>query len=146
MNEVEYIWAAGFLDGEGCFALTHSSGRGTHETTRNAVVHVAQMRKAPLDRLAAIFGGTVRIMRVNNKDQTIYQWAVTGAKVIPIIEAVLPYLCGKQDEARWVLEYAKTIGNRGAKPGQFGCHGVNGFLIARRKNIIRKHISARGNV
>ena len=145
MNEVElHIWAAGFLDGEGCFAL--GGKKGVHPTTRNAVVHVAQIRKAPLDRLAEMYGGTVRIMRTNDKDQTIWQWAVTGKKVIPVIEAVLPYLCGKQDEARAVLEYAKTIGERGAKPGEFGTSGVGGFVIARRRRIIQQHVSARKEV
>ena len=140
MNEVEYAWAAGFLDGEGCFAL--GSKKGVHPTTRNAVVHVCQIRKAPLDKLAELFGGTVRIMRVNSKDQTIWQWAVTGKGVIPIIEAILPYLVGKQDEAQAVLDYAQTIGERGhskfdtAKP----------LARARRQRIISRHTSARKEV
>jgi hypothetical protein len=143
MNEIEYIWAAGFLDGEGCFALTRSSNKRCDETTRNAVVNAVQIRKAPLDRLARAFGGEVRIMRVNNKDQTIWQWTVTGKKVIPIIEAVLPYLCGKQDEARAVLEYARTVGERGSKPGTFGVSSLDGFKIAQRRRIIARHVSAR---
>ena len=142
MNEVEtHIWAAGFLDGEGCFALT-KKGQGCHETTRTAVVHIAQIRKAPLDRMAEAFGGDVRIMRVNNKDQTIWQWAVTGRRVIPLIEAVLPYLAGKQDEAQAVLEYAQTIGDRGRSKFDSG----KPLYRLRRQQIIARHISARREV
>jgi hypothetical protein len=139
MNDIEYIWAAGFLDGEGCFALTKTSGKYAHVTTRNAVIHVAQIRKAPLERLARMFGGNVRVMRTNNKGQVIYQWAITGPCVIPAIEAVLPYLCGKQEEAQAVLDYARTIGRHGRSKTEYQTVMFRGH----RSSIIRRHEHAR---
>jgi hypothetical protein len=78
-------------------------------------------------------------MRVNNKDQTIWQWSVTGKKVIPVIEAVLPYLCGKQDEAQAVLEYAKTVGERGRSKFE----SSKPLYRLRRQHIIERHHQAR---
>ena len=140
MNEVEYAWAAGFLDGEGCFFLTRK-GQGCDETTRTAGVHASQMRKTPLEKLSFIFGGEVRIMRINDKGNAIYQWTRTGTTAIPVIEALLPYLIGKRDEAEAVLDYCKTIGRRGRS--KFESRTL--FYRARRQSIIHRHELARSN-
>jgi hypothetical protein len=136
-RELQIAWAAGFLDGEGCFNLSKNSGRGCHETTKNAVIHASQIRKAPLERLAELFGGNVNVMRVNDKGQVIYQWCLTGSQLVPIIEELLPYLVGKQEEAQAVLDYCKTIGARRGKP-------VSRWTVVQRRAIIARHTSARG--
>jgi hypothetical protein len=140
MNEVEKtIWAAGFLDGEGCFALVRQSNKRSHDSTRSPVVHAAQIRKAPLERLVAVFGGTVRVMRVTDAGKVVYQWSLTGPKVIPVIEAVLPYLCGKQEEAQAVLDYARTVGRKGRSKFE----SQRPLYRSHRMAIIRRHERAR---
>src|SRR4051794_32131990 len=101
---LQIAWAAGFLDGEGCFSLSKSSGKGCHETTRNAALSACQIRKAPLEKLAGLFGGNVNVARTHDKGQAIYQWCITGSQLVPVIEDLLPHLVGKRDEAQAVLD------------------------------------------
>lgn len=53
-------WAAGFMEGEGCF--THTGGRTAYGSER---VQASQVNREPLERLLALFGGRV-IERQNN--------------------------------------------------------------------------------
>jgi hypothetical protein len=86
---LQVAWAAGFLDGEGCFALSKANGKGCHETTKNAVLAVSQTRTAPLDRLAELFGGTVRPARMTAAGNLNYQWAITGSQLVPVLEELI---------------------------------------------------------
>lgn len=64
INREELAWAAGFLDGEGCFSYTESG--------RHACVSITQTERQPLERfLAAV--GTGRIYRPYEKP-TGGQW------------------------------------------------------------------------
>jgi hypothetical protein len=134
---LQIAWAAGFLDGEGCFALSKNSGKGCHETTKSPVLHASQTRTVPLDRLVELFGGTVRPFRVTSAGSLSYQWCLTGSQLVPILEELIPHLVLKQGEARAVLAYAKTIGPRGYGP-------MNHWTQIRRRAIIARHTSARG--
>ena len=133
---LQIAWAAGFLDGEGCFSLSKANGKGCHETTKNAVLHASQVRTAPLERLAGLFGGTVRPFRVTSAGNLAYQWCLTGSQLVPILEELIPHLVVKQGEAKAVLAYCKTIGPRGYGP-------MNRWTQAHRRAIIARHVSAR---
>lgn len=52
----DHYWAAGFLEGEGCF--TPCKGRPR--------INAAQVQREPLDRLQRLFGGTIRLVRRDN--------------------------------------------------------------------------------
>jgi hypothetical protein len=136
-RELQIAWAAGFLDGEGCFNLSKSSGKGCHETTKNAVLYAGQTRTAPLDRLAELFGGNVRPAKVTAAGSLNYQWVITGSQLVPVLEELIPHLVLKQGEARAVLAYAKTIGPRGKGRS-------TQWTIVHRRAIIARHTSIRG--
>lgn len=70
----EVYWAAGFLEGEGCFSAT-----------RNAVMITAtQVQREPIDRLLQYFGGKVgryhSATRQANGHAAIHTWTLYGAK------------------------------------------------------------------
>lgn len=69
-------WAAGFLEGEGCFRVgyTHS-----HQS-RSETVTVTQVNIVPLLKLQEIFGGTVYDRGSQPKRRHQYGWYVTGAR------------------------------------------------------------------
>lgn len=132
----DLAWAAGFLDGEGCIQLAKPSNK-VHASTRSVLVHCTQLKREPLDKLAAMFGGNVRPMRLNKQGYQIWQWNVTRAElVINCLEGVLPYLTSKRAEAEVVLAYAKTVKRRGKVP-------LSPMLIVRRNYLIRQHEQAR---
>jgi len=65
-------WAAGFLEGEGSFSQRYNR------------VTASQVNREPLDLLAALFGGTVRLRKDRTErnwiQQPIHQWDVCGVR------------------------------------------------------------------
>lgn len=69
IDKFDIAWAAGFLEGEGAFGC-----RG-HSVT----VQVSQVQKEPLERLQAMFGGTLtRYTRINPRHSPWYFLQYTG--------------------------------------------------------------------
>lgn len=85
-------WAAGFLEGEGSFLYNHnrktlSNGRkkdtGTQEVSATQV-HTSE----PLNKLQALFGGTVR-----GED-----WRVTGPRARGVMMTLYPLVSSRRKE------------------------------------------------
>ena len=134
MNEIEtrYAWAAGFLDGEGCFSLTKTPRSFT------VVLIVCQCRPEPLDELSALFGGAVYLnSRTTAAGTPIYQWRCPGGAqgIVETIEKVLPYLILKRREAELILQYCKTVTSGGKH--------LTPLTHARRRHIHRRLLVAR---
>lgn len=75
IRTVDLYWAAGFLEGEGCFYS--DSQRNSHSR-----VTASQVQREPLDRLVLLFGGHVRGPHKNSTGRTnqpIHDWTVSGA-------------------------------------------------------------------
>jgi hypothetical protein len=110
--DTDYAWAAGFMDGEGCFTLIRRTGKA-HEATRCPYVGATQIRRQPLDRLCAMFGGAVHVQKVTKGGNTVYQWQVhTAALIREMVPLLLPYLTIKKREAEIVLAYAQEMDTR----------------------------------
>lgn len=75
----DLAWAAGFLEGEGCFSK--NVGRSV-SAVGNARVHAGQVQREPLERLLEIFGGSLSKPRWDGKlnHQPVYVWSVTGMR------------------------------------------------------------------
>jgi hypothetical protein len=117
-TQLDYAWAAGFLDGEGCFGIyQYRNKRSTiHHASREARISCAQVKTEPLEKLSWLFGGTVRFCRQTDYGSTLHQWHLSsGASVRNCIELVLPFLVNKKEEAEIVLEFAKLIRRRGRR-------------------------------
>lgn len=74
----DIAYAAGFIEGEGCFSA------GTSVTPR---VTVNQLNREPLDFLRNIFGGAVR----GPDSKNLYTWAVYGDKALITMGVIRPY-------------------------------------------------------
>jgi hypothetical protein len=66
-------WAAGFLEGEGCFQL---NGMGRYTQRVSAV----QVQKQPIEKLQRLFGGTVKEMGARNNAKAHWRWSVYGGR------------------------------------------------------------------
>jgi len=65
---VDLYWAAGFLEGEGCFLGDHSA------------VRASQVNKEPLDKLRSFLGGSVNKRKRKLPQQDVYEWNVSGVR------------------------------------------------------------------
>lgn len=113
LTDIELAWAAGFLDGEGCFGLHKTTGKNLHPTTRSPWLSVSQKRKGPLEKLAQMFGGNIHAQVIQGGKFHAWQWCRTGACLTEIIPVLMPHLVLKHREAAIVLSYAETVKRRG---------------------------------
>ena len=109
--ETDYAWAAGFLDGEGCFqAVKRRSGPGH---TYNPSLSASQACRQPLERLQEIFGGAIceSKTRLRPGESRIWLWQVFSAEALrEILPKLIPYMTVKQKEATLLLALCNLIG------------------------------------
>ena len=76
-------WAAGFIEGEGCFTTSPGSQR----------VVVGQTQREPLERLAELFGGSVVPMKQKGLGKKpMFKWAVYGSRARGVSWTLYPLL------------------------------------------------------
>lgn len=104
-------WVAGFLEGEGSFALNKRRGKSS-----TPLVKATQTDMECLLRLQALFGGSVcsddRTKPGRDKDgytrKPQYEWRIGGTRAIVLMQRLLPYMSTRrQEQIERVLEYVK---------------------------------------
>ena len=65
-------WAAGFMEGEGCF----HKGSGV---AGNIIVSAVQVNKEPIQRIADLFGGTLK-QYTYRKTRLLWKWSAHGGR------------------------------------------------------------------
>jgi hypothetical protein len=124
-QQLRLAWAAGFLDGEGHFGLTRWVSRTSGRPSHQVVIDAAQVKRAPLDRLAELFGGRVRLGK--NWCGPIYCWRLNGQHAYRAGVALLPYVVGKRRHVELLVEFGKGLGPKGQR--------IPDELFARREAI-----------
>ena len=95
MRPTDLAYAAGFLDGEGCFRFSNGT----------AHVRIENTYPKTLEWFAELFGGNVRARkRTSTKWRQAYIWEVFGSNACRLIALVYPYLQEKQEQAIILLE------------------------------------------
>jgi hypothetical protein len=95
-RRLELAWAAGFIDGEGCFGLVRTKARVRGPRwykVRASATQRGQPGIIPqvLHRLQSAVGGVGRIERHSGVDA--FKWVVEGdARVQTVLESLIPYL------------------------------------------------------
>ena len=106
-------WAAGFLDGEGCFSIKR---RSPSARCRSSVVHhiqvdASQVDIRPLLALRAEYGGFIynHLHGQNNNAAPAYRWKVTGPHAANLIRRVRPFLRVKDAHADALLALQQRL-------------------------------------
>jgi hypothetical protein len=87
------VYAAGYLDAEGCFRFN-----------RSATVSVTNTYPYTLMFLQGLFGGTIRTKTTGPSQRTAYEWYATGENARNCLQLVLPYLREKKPQADILAE------------------------------------------
>jgi hypothetical protein len=120
-------WAAGFLDGEGCIHIRSAIDRryadgtrgttGATYTTWALFVQISQSGEdvpASLMRLQNCYGGCIHGgRRPAGARKPVWIWVVSAAKAERFLNAVVPYLTEKREQAEIALEYRQNAIGRG---------------------------------
>lgn len=107
-NQTELLiaWAAGFIDGEGCVSVTESTKSGNRNRQFQAVINASQAKRAPLDRLKEILGGSVGSLR--DVYGGCWQWRVYGDNVLRVARLLLPHVAYKKRQLELAIEFQLT--------------------------------------
>lgn len=104
----DIAWAAGFLEGEGSFMTSRTC----------PYVECAQVQREPLERLHALFGGTISFHQRKDKPaawQDFYRWTLYGNASAGVMMTLFILMSPKrQEQIRNVIEAWKARGTRGA--------------------------------
>ena len=105
------IYAAGLLDGEGCFGIVKA-----HSREHSARVTVAMTTEPVLRWLQNTYGGAVSRRPVKEGWKPVWAWVVQGPRSVEVARRVRPFLKVKQMPA-WLLEEfsAATKGKQGIR-------------------------------
>lgn len=95
-------WAAGFVDGEGCFHL---------QNKRYPILTVTQTELTSLERLQSLFGGRVRsVNRKKNSTKDLWVWTIHGYELVQAAASMMwPWLTVKRAQSRHVLLTARAL-------------------------------------
>ena len=113
MIELDYAWAAGFLDGDGSFSL-----RAYNRYKRNMiqpVVQSSQLCPEPLERLYKIAdGGSINDNTVSPLGKQVWRIQIYGRdRLITFLNGIYPYLIVKQKQCGLLLQVLAKQKTRG---------------------------------
>jgi hypothetical protein len=118
-------YAAGFIDGEGCLAITGSRKSNGKAVYYVALMVVVQTDLIPLCELQAAFGGFIhtgrRTVSPSGKPKRIaYQWHLSGKRLRVCLQAIRPYLRVKAAQADRLLEFFEVLDETKVRYGRGG--------------------------
>lgn len=97
------IWAAGFIDGEGCITIKKGGLTVAHRQRYTLSLSVSQVKLAPLLILRELFGGSI------TESVQINQWGVASRQAASALKQLEPFLVNKKSEAIVALEFASVM-------------------------------------
>jgi len=138
-------WTAGIIDGEGTIAIESPKGelRRVYPPLYRAVIRVGNTDLRMLNKLKELWGGNIRPYhnRHPEKWKQAYEWMVTNKSAIPILEATLPYLICKREQAELTLTLQKRVtGRLGVKkiPIPSVKQNTATYVLAQAEQILRE--------
>lgn len=101
-DEQTLAYAAGFLDGEGCFYAAGGHWLGTRISAENSYKEVVFWLKNN-------FGGSIyKVKKQKDHHLQLYRWVIAGEEAINLCVALVPYLKEKSEQATILVELSKT--------------------------------------
>ena len=135
-TDINLAWAAGFLDGEGCFAIGRYNDRKRCRVRYTAIIQVGQKRRLPLDLLETMFGGSIRPQRTPTGGSWL--WKVCGTTAYSVCVALIPHLVLKQDEAELLKAFQdrfnSSVANR-RRPDDEVCEQEDMYRACRKLKL-----------
>jgi hypothetical protein len=109
MAATQYAWAAGFVDGEGCFSINYHRPTNHHRPG----LFVSQIESPPLEILKDLFGGSINCTPARGRQRPLMTWQITNwADLVNTVETLQPYLVVKAAHAELMLAYLHGPGRR----------------------------------
>ena len=108
-DPVVLAYAAGILDGEGSISIVHSS-----PTSYSLNVTVANTYRPLIEWLVHHFGGTFTRYPATDKWRERFYWRLHGPNAATLLEAILPFMVIKRQQATLAVELVALTVGRGS--------------------------------
>ncbi len=126
-DPLHLAYLAGIIDGEGCFfigKLPRKEGDGYVNDHYRGLLKICTTDKPLLDWLIEVFDGTqsaaTKYQPKAQISRMVYNWNVTGERLLDICHQVFPYLVIKKKQCEIMIKFRNTyterIGNTKIKP------------------------------
>ena len=122
-QQIDYAWAAGFLDGEGCVTLARVRRTCGNRINYRARVHVVQNCLETLNTFRDRVGENCVLAQLVHREsynRPIYQLAYDGIHCYHLLKKLRPHLVRKGAEADVIFEFYR----KGQPTRHFGPKGV----------------------
>ena len=122
-DPAKLAYVAGLIDGEGCIHIGRHLPKGIRKNIRHTlVVHISNTDARLMAWLKSELGGSVHLVKQRRasvaSDGRVIQpmlqmmnWFAGGRNAQMVLEAVLPYLIIKRDQAEIAIEFRKLFSN-----------------------------------
>lgn len=117
-TELEYAWAAGFIDGEGTITLKRYKSQYTTRKIHyqpfvslgqaNHIGHYDGVRK-----LQKLFGGSLSTYKAVPPRQETLSWSMVSRSAVEMLKKIRPYLVIKAAHADLLINYYDGVGKKG---------------------------------
>ena len=101
ISQIDLAWAAGFIDGEGCFQISGDLS--------SCDISAFQTSILPIAKLKDLFGGHTWFAKARGTSREGWIWEVSSQKAVTTDNLILPYLVVKDSQAQILIAFAKTI-------------------------------------
>lgn len=126
----EWEWTAAFLEGEGWFGKVNRS--------HSLVVSAGQLQAWPLEKLKALFGGSLIVYRHPQKGHVIHHWSLVGTAAVGLMMTLYCLMSPKrQDQIRAAVAYWRL----GRVPGRYRQVCARGHPYSLRGNRGGRQVS-----
>lgn len=144
IDETDYAWAAGIIDGEGTIGMTRNRVGTNRRATESFQVRISvrMTHKQTVKKLHALFGGTFKLARAvySLRHNDCFEWYVGDLKTVEVLNKIRTHLVTKKKQANLILRFRSTCFDR---PRGSRCPS---FLVARRRRYFErlKNLNKRG--
>jgi hypothetical protein len=104
-------YAAGLVDGEGCICLRRQYGPKVKGRANgySLQITIANTKEAMINWLYEHFGALYGVRKCV-RYRVMWEWYVCGRQSVQFVEALLPYLVVKREQAQVLIEYLQIGG------------------------------------
>jgi hypothetical protein len=114
VEEVDWAWLAGFIDGEGSLGIhrERDARKGADYFHLRPAIQISQVHRAPLDYARRLlgFGKIIRTKHRNNANaRDCHIFSVRRQRdVLALLEGISPYLRLKLPHAAWLAQFCRN--------------------------------------
>jgi hypothetical protein len=109
----QFAYLAGIVDGEGCLSIRRVvRGKTIYHV---AMLEVGMCERPVIELFSSVFGGSVWYECPRGMNKNIHKWRVTGTNVLPVLQAIYPWLIAKNTQAQILFDFFPLIGVKGQR-------------------------------